>query len=188
MKTAHLIPGLVLFIFLSLFACKKDTTPLEPFPGIFGNLIKNSSFEKNGNPSLSHWYVREGDSISFVNDTPPGGGDWSICLPAEWVPQPESPAYFIPLRPGKHILELSFYGKFYGITGVALFLLKKEQAREVTALQLVTDTIWTKYTLTDTVFINQGDSLSVLLSGGGTESVGGFTCFDLVELFEHRDN
>ncbi len=189
MKSFYLIPGLVLFIFLSNSGCKKKTAPLGIPHGTSANLIKNSSFEENGNPSLSYWYVQEDDSISFSNDTPPGGGNWSICLPAEWFgPLPDSPAYFVPLPPGKHILELSFYGKFYIINGVAMFILKTDQTRDVTAAQIVTDTVWTKYTLRDTLVINEGDSLSVVISGGGTENVGGFTCFDRVELFEQRDN
>ncbi len=189
MKSTQIISGLAIFVFLSLIGCKKETAPLEPLSALSANLIKNSSFEENGDPSLSHWYIRESDSISFANDTPPGGGNWSICLPAVWYgPLPVSPAYFVPLTPGKHILELSFYGKFYIINGVAMFILKTDQTRDVSAIQIVTDTVWTKYTLTDTVFIQEGDSLSIVLSGGGTENVGGFTCFDLVELFEHRDN
>jgi len=179
-----IINYLKIFIFISILfiiSCNKYKSPLESHPT--SNLIKNSSFEENGQPSLKYWYIQDSSKIKFSNDTPADGGKWSIYLHAEWYgPLPKSPSYFVPLSPGRHMLEFSVYGKSKTVPGSSLLILKKGDERQVEAQLLIADSTWTKYSLIDTLNINEGDSLFVLLYGGGTEVVDGITYFDLVEL------
>lgn len=166
---------------LYLLSCNKNASPLEIKDKT--NLILNSSFEVNGQPSLKYWYIQDSSQINFSHDTPIGGGKWSICLHAEWYgPLPKSPSYFVPLPQGKHILKFSVYGKSKTIHGAAFLILKKDAHQEITAQNLITDSTWTIYSTIDTLNINKGDSLFVLLYGGGTELVDGITYFDLVDL------
>ena len=165
---------------LHLFGCKKNDSPVEINNT---NLIMNSSFELNGQPSLKYWYVQDSSKISFSNDVPVGGGKWSIYIHTEWYgPLPKSPSYFVPLSPGKHIVKFSLYGKSKSVAGSAFLILHKGDERKISAQNLITDSSWTRYSTIDTLNINEGDSLFVLLYGGGTEVIDGITYFDLVEL------
>ncbi len=180
----------LIFLFVLLFnllSCHKNNSPLEndneklPPSGV--NLILNPSFEFNGEQSLKYWHVEDWPEIYFSNDTPPGGGNWSIFLHAQWAgPLPTSPSYYVPLSPGRHIVKFSFYGKSKTIPGAAYLILKTGKTREEITLNMVTDSIWTEYTSIDTLDIQEGDSLFVLLHGGNTEVADGITYFDLVDL------
>ncbi len=174
----------LIFLFIliwNLIGCNKDNSPLEVNNKT--NLIMNSSFEFNGQPSLKYWYVRDSSKIGFSNDTPLGGGKWSIFIHAEWYgPFPNSPSYFVPLSLGRHILKFSVYGKSKSIQGSAYLILQKGGDSSIIAKHLIKDRDWTKYSTIDTLNISEGDSLFVVLYGGGTEMVDGITYFDLVEL------
>ena len=143
----------------------------------------NSSFEFNGQASLKYWYIQDSPRMGFSNDTPVGGGKWSFFIHAEWYgPLPNSPSYFVPLSLGRHILKFSVYGKSETIHGSAFLILQKGGDSKITAQNLITDRSWTKYSTIDTLNISEGDSVFVLLYGGGTEVVDGITYFDLVEI------
>jgi len=174
--------GIFLFTFILFLAgCKKDNSLLGS-PDTT-NLILNPSFEENGQPSLKHWYVQDSSKINFSRDTPVNGGEWSVYLHAEWYgPLPKAPAYFVPISTGKHILKFSIYGKSKTVTGSAFLLLKRDNDLEIVDQNLITDRVWTKYSTTDTLNITEGDSLYILLYGGGTEVADGITYFDSVKL------
>jgi len=142
---------LILLSVLFIISCNKNKSLLESHP--ISNLIKNSSFEENGQPSLKYWYIQDSSKIKFSNDTPADGGKWSIYLHAEWYgPLPKSPSYFVTLSPGRHILEFSVYGKSKTIHGSSLLVLKKGDHRQIVAQNRITDSIWTKYSLIDTLY------------------------------------
>ena len=181
MKVNNYLLGLFVLSVLNLFGCKKNIATLENTD--MGNLIRNSSFEENGQPSLKFWNVQDTSKINFSKDVPPGGGHWSVYLHSEWYgPLPETPSCFIPLSSGTHILKFSIYGKSKTFFGSALLILKKGNVRKIVDQNSITDSIWTKYSIVDTLNISEGDSLFVLLYGGGTEIVDGITYFDLAEL------
>ena len=181
MKVNNYFAILVFMSILYLSGCKKNISSLETINKT--NLIMNSSFEVNGRLSLKYWHIQDCPKVRFSNDTPLDGGKWSIFLHAEWWgPWPESPSYFVHLSPGKHILKFSLWGKSKTIPGSAFLILKKGDWQKIKARHRIIDTTWTKYSLIDTLNINEGDSLFVLLYGGGTERIDGITYFDLVEL------
>ncbi|RMF60283.1 MAG: hypothetical protein D6748_04460 [Calditrichaeota bacterium] len=171
-----LVVGIALFP-----GCEEDTSPLKHSEGT--NLVQNPSFEENGEPSLDSWYVEDSSQITFSMDTPPNGGKWSIFLHAvHYGPMPESPAYYIPLSPGNHVIKFSVYGKYFAIPGSALLIVQQDSIREVASELVITDSVWTEYVTVDTVSLSEGDSLYILLYGGGTEVIDGITYFDLVKL------
>ena len=130
-----------------------------------------------------HWYVQDTSKIFFSKDVPRGASHWSVFLHAEhYAPLPKTPSYYVPLSTGKHILEFSIYSKSKTVFGSALLILKKGEVSEIVAENSITDTMWTKYSVIDTLNITEGDSLFVLLNDGGTEIVDGITYFDLAEL------
>jgi len=181
MKVKNYFLIFLFIIILNLLGCNENNSPLEVNNKT--NLIMNSSFEINGQPSLKYWYIQDSSKIGFSNDTPVGGGKWSISIHAEWYgPLPNSPSYFVPLSLGRHILKFSVYAKSKTIHGSAFLILQTGNDREIITQNLITDSIWTKYSTIDTLNINEGDSLFVLLYGGGTELIDGITYFDLVEL------
>jgi len=173
---------------LYIIGCDKNSSPLGISLNV--NLIRNSSFEANKQPSLKYWYVENTTKIDFSNDTPAGGGKWSVYLPAKhYGPLPLSPSYFVPLPPGKYILNFSVYGKSKTITnGGAYLILKKGYQREIVTQHLIADSVWTEYAAIDTLNIRANDSLFVLLTGGFTEILGGYTYFDRVNLEVLSDN
>ena len=106
-----------------LSGCKGDNTLLESPDRT--NLIRNSSFEENGQPSLMHWYVQDTSKIFFSKDVPRGASHWSVFLHAEhYAPLPKTPSYYVPLSTGKHILEFSIYSKSKTVFGSALLIPK----------------------------------------------------------------
>ncbi|RMG68196.1 MAG: hypothetical protein D6715_02875 [Calditrichaeota bacterium] len=187
MNTSRLFALLLVAGLGLIVGCSTDASPTGGTAD--RNLIANSSFEKNGQPTLENWFVEDTSKIQFVKDAPPGGGLWSVKLFADQpAPLPKSPAYPVPLPPGKHILAFSIYGKSKGIPGAALLVLKNGNNRQVVAFHSVTDSTWTRYALEDTLDLQPGDSLFVLLFGGGSEILFGETSFDRVELVEQEGN
>ena len=180
MKCGALNITLMMCFLFTLTNCNSNTNPV-----IFKdtNIVINSSFEEDGHPSLNDWIVDSTQVPYFDNDVPPGGGKWSLYLKANWYgPLPKTPLYFLPLSSGEHIINLSVWGKFKSIRGSVFLLLKNDNKQNVVGQISIENTTWTKYSLIDTVRINSGDSLFVLLFGGGTELVDGSTYFDLVEF------
>ncbi len=179
MKNFIFSMGLLLFLFT--IKCSTNKNPLSSHDGT--NLVLNSSFEENGRQSLKYWYVDSTQIPHFDNDVPPGGGKWSIFLEASWYgPLPKSPSYLLPLSSGKHILNLSLWGKYKSVRGSAFLIQKSSGKQNIVGQIVIEDTHWTKYSLIDTVQLAANDSLFILLYGGGSEVVAGRTHFDLIEL------
>ena len=172
--------SLIIFLIIILTKCNINK---NPFFSYNTNIIKNSSFEINGNTSIKYWFVNNTQIPYFDNDTPPDGGKWSLYLKANWyAPLPKSPSYLVPLPSGEHLLNLSLWGKYKTIHGSAFLILKNNDERNIVGQIDIIDTSWTYYSRVDRVRINANDSLFVLLFGGGDELLYGETHFDLVEL------
>ena len=181
MKANHYFLIFITAGFLFFSACHKLHFSVDS--SYTPNLIKNPSFEEDGQPSLKDWYVQDSSEIAFSNDTPEGGGKWSIYMHVQWYgPLPTSPSYYLPLEPGKHIFKFSIYGKSTMSRGAAYIILQKDGNREILAKNAITTTSWQQYTTTDTLNIADGDSVFILLYGGGTEAADGLTYFDSIEL------
>ena len=186
MKIKNYFLIFLFILILNLLRCNKNNSPLEVNNKT--NLIKNPSFELNGQPSLKYWIVQDSSKIDFSKNTPVDGSKWSILIHAEhYGPPQKTLSYFVPLSSGRHILKFSIYGKSKTIHGSAFLILQKDGNSKITAQNFIADTSWTKYSTIDTLTISESDSLFVVLSGDGTEIVDGMTYFDLVAL-EHIDS
>ena len=92
-----------LFVYVCILAvivvnsCNNSTEPdLSPV-----SLVSNPSFEVNGKPSLNGWKIMDSMSVRLVEDTPSGGGRWSLRLDASAFPG--SAAYtMVPAGQGRH--------------------------------------------------------------------------------------
>jgi hypothetical protein len=144
------------------------------------NLITNSSFEINGQKSLSGWIIYC-DNPSFVNDVPPGGGNWALELPTGWIPFSNWVETTVLSPVGSHEYQFSIYGKKNGHTGNAQLYLKRADSLIFCNRLTVIDTVWTYYSASDTLTTYTGDSLYVRILMTGTEDP--VSCyFDLCKL------
>ena len=181
MKVKNYFLIFLFIVILNLLGCKINNSPLEVNNKT--NIIMNSSFEFNGQPSLNYWNIRDSSEIGFSNDIPIDGSKWSISLQEEWYgPALKTLSYFVPLSLGRHNLKFSVYGKSENIHGSAFLILHKGGESKIIAQNLITDRNWTQYSTIDSQNFSEGDSLFVLIDGGGTELVDGIAYFDLVEL------
>ena len=183
----HMVFVLIVGLWLLVSSgCNTNGSPLVGLQG--ANLIANASFEKNGQPTLEGWFVRDSSAVQFAKDAPPGGGIWSLLLHAQMpAPLPFSPSMYIPLRSGRHVLSLAFWGKSQSVHGGVVLAVKRGTRWERAIFHPAMDTTWSHYTLQDTLTLEPGDSLFVQLFGGGSEVLPGRTYLDLVELVEIPD-
>jgi hypothetical protein len=173
---------MLLGILFIITACNVVSNPA----GEVSNLVKNGSFEENGKGSLKYWFGPDSSLAKLVNDAPERGGQWSVAIPMHRL-EPENfrLAQAVNLHSGTHILQFSFWAKKKGIAGGARLLRQTSDGKLIGEGGLVVkDTVWTQYTLLDTVQLQKGEKLYVDLSGGATELGSGTTSFDLVSLTE----
>ncbi len=152
-------------------------------PGIENNLILNPSFEENGNASLA-WWIIAGDTINqFTTDIPPNGGNWAITINSVWISPLTNGIYTtVKLSPGTHIYHFSVWAKYQNVTGSTNMLIVKPDTTIVLRSIQITDTLWKQYSVIDTIAADDSDSLSIILSGGGSQILFGKSYFDLCTL------
>ncbi len=163
-----------------IYSCKKTNNSNEE-PANVIELIHNSSFEMNGNPSRQGWLVDDTSLCQLINDAPPGGGNWSLKIYAEWTFLHSARTTVSPSE-GTHQFEFSVYGKKVKFHGSAILYIKHADTLIFRKFVTITDTTWTRYSFMDTISITRPDSLLVVLEGGLTNLVVGYTCFDLCSL------
>jgi hypothetical protein len=145
------------------------------------DLIKNYTFEYNGLPLSEGWIEHNNSDINFVQDAPPGGGKWSLMLKAEWGP-PEVLVNSIPAQPGLQVLRYSIWSRMDRIGGIAVFMLKRTDTLIMLKKFDIADTVWSRYSFTDTLTLSEGDTLMAELSGGFSQLLAGTTWFDLCRI------
>lgn len=184
MRAIYLYSG-ILFLTLVLFGgCTRDTTPVEfTNTNPDDNIIGNPSFELDGIASTEFWNVTDTSLFNLDKDAPVGGGAWSLAVrPIPFGPIPDSPSYLIPLYPEPYVFQLTFYAKYQNIPGSIIILLKNGSRKLTTASLRVDSNSWQKYSLVDSLYAEDGDSLMILLFGGRTDAKNGSTNFDQVIL------
>jgi hypothetical protein len=163
-----LIPVLILFIFSS---CEDEVTaPVETN----GNLIKNSSFEENGTPTLKYW--TSSGTINFYEDTPPEGGKYSAGIVENWGPHGTLSITF-PMPAGKRIIDFRCWSKTGNLPAeisLSVFQDTVHYLRSIT----VTDTLWQQYTILDTLNTSEGDSIMVELKGSISQLLPSLALYD----------
>ena len=181
MKINIFFSSILLSVFFICVKCQKSEEPISG-PINNNNLIINSSFETEGNPTLGDWLANDINRVEFSNDTPEDGGKYSITLEADWSPSPPSIFTLKKLVKGNHKYNFSFWAKCRGIGGYGYLCLINADTLIISKSTHVTDTTWTKYSIMDTISSSEYDSLKVILSGGFTHLIFGKTYFDLCKL------
>ncbi len=135
----------------------------------------------NGNPTRQGWLADDTSLCQLINDAPTGGDSWSMKINAEWTFQHSARTTVAPSE-GIHQFEFSVYGKIVRFHGSAILYLKHADTLTLRKFVTITDTTWTRYSFLDTISITRPDSLVVVLEGGLTNLVVGYTVFDLCSL------
>ena len=178
MKTLFTTIGL-----LTIFAatsCRKDNAIVPS--GANENLITDSSFESNGQPSFQGW-TGQSKTYSFVNDVPTGGGQWSLQLEPCWFPCEGYAETFVTGFNGNYTFKLICDTKAINWTG-QIILRKQNQSGTTIDLTKISfnNPAWTTVSLTTNVSLQTTDKLVVHLSAGGTEVANGQVLFDKINL------
>lgn len=172
----------LLIFFLGINNCgKKSVAPTshsEP-----RNLVKNSSFEQNGDSTTEGW---EGASSSNVyRDAPTFVGGGVFCLGLSGGCVWAYALYLLDSVEDGGIYELSCWAKKeqYGVGGAGISFFNK-RTRNFGKSSPVLSRNWTRIALVDTLSIAPGDSIYVALEVGGGifSSCTGF--FDLVQVIK----
>lgn len=157
-------------------------------PTLSGNLIINPSFELSNMPTIAGWDCNDTTLIAFSQDTPSNGGLYSLAI---------SPG---PIKAGNDSIEGSVYTTVAAIAGTHQYKLtvwaKADNWEGDAYLDIlkfnppalpifiespdIDSPIWQQYSMTtDPVTTNPGDSITIGLEVGSTNSTGGKVYFDL---------
>lgn len=177
------------FLIISLISIQCKETSLEPrketslAPTIGRNLLENGSFEVDHGPTLQGWQLGSSQLASLANDAPPGGGNWSLKLTADWAPTMGFAYTSVNHLRSGDIVKLSSFIR--GIRGGAGFIelrvgpsIWNANGKSISSQ----DILWRKISLTDTLTLGPNDSVWVVLSSGHTEWLAREGLFDLVRL------
>lgn len=181
MKTlSHQIPILAT---LSLFLSVLHSTPSVASATIdTTNLIQNSSFESNNQPTLQSW-VTDTTLRKFVQDVPPNGGQWSLQLIPGWFPQEGYARTYVSGQSGVGVYQISVWVKSTNGWRSTIRLGQWAQGTWINSKQISSDsTLWIQYSLIDTLSVQPNDTIAVHLSAGRAEIAKGNVLFDLVRL------
>ena len=182
----YLSLAVAVFTLLLSFACEKQQNGIVT-PNALGNLISNSSFEQGDSASLYGWHrlippsIPESLAIKFLGDTPPGGGEFSVAVKNDWANDAGVYTY-IPLPEGRHIYEFSVWAKFdttdWGPAWIRYYVRDVSGYWNSTSIA-VQDTVWTQYTLRDTLDSSETDIALIYLRGSPYQFTRNYTLYDL---------
>ncbi len=181
MKIGIIFSSILFLASIIFIVCQKSEESISG-PINNHNLIINSSFETEGNPTLGDWLTDDINRVEFSNDSPEDGGKWSIALEADWSPSPPSLFTLKKLVKGNHKYNFSFWAKCEGIGGYGYLSLKNLDTLIIKKYIQVVDTTWIIYSIIDTISSNEYDSIELKLSGGFSHLLYGKTYFDLCKL------
>jgi len=169
MKNIKFIMMIALVLFFT--SCKDDSNPVI-YDDV--NLISNPSFEENGNPTLRGWEVS--GSINFYEDTPAGGGKYSVGINTVWG-IPEYISVTVPVSEGKRIFTFTCWSKAERLPSeISMHLIRDTIITN--SFVTVSDSNWKSYTIVDTISVVRGDSLRIYLKGGSSQLLSSKTFYD----------
>lgn len=146
------------------------------------NLVQNSSFEINDQPTLQSW-VADTTLTQFFQDAPPGGGKWSLRIFPGWIPQEGFARTYISGQSAVGVFRLVFWAKSINSWLGSASFGQWTQNGWVRSKRIYCDsTDWTQFSLIDTLSLQPNDTIAVHLSAGAVELSNGQILFDLVEL------
>ena len=150
--------------------------------------ILNGSFETNGQPSLNNWLITCEGGESFY-DAPADGGSWCLRLPEGNLQGcfPEIAQQKIPNIGNGDIWQVSVWARQYekktSPTSIYLKVFHPSGDSSIIAKDTTTANDWTLLTIVDTLLIEEGDSVFIVLDAGitsGPQLVDSYSYFDLV--------
>ena len=172
--------GLILLAFLVCGNVRPSSAQILNSDSL--NLIANPSFEVNGQPTLQFW-TADTFLTAFVQDTPPGGGSWSLMLGPGWIPAEGYARTYVSGLSGRRILELTVWIKSLNSWPGSASLGQWSKGGWVTSKRVYCDsTNWTQISIDDTLSLLPTDTVAIHLSAGATEVAYGEDLFDLVRL------
>ena len=164
---------------LLLLSCREDLTVApDSDPTNQSAILLNSSFELGGVSTLQGWTASNEQLTTFLADTPPDGGNWSLSISST-----PGPGAFIeakvPASTGTRTYKVSVWAKYLRTTGTISIIQKSQNTTFIRSSVSVEDTLWTSHLRLDTLTTVTGDSVGVRLSGGVTEFTTGTVAYDL---------
>lgn len=178
MKTYRNLAVTIIFLFSVLYSgcernCMNENDDNE-------NLIKNSSFETNGQSSFDGW---KGIEYAFVEDVPSDGGKWALQVSPGWIPEEGFAETAITDLSGLQTFEFSCETKAINWTGHITMLKKKGDGSTYELAKITFDNAeWKPLSLTFNSTFEKTDLLIIHLSAGVTEVAYGRVLFDNITL------
>jgi hypothetical protein len=174
--------GITLALAFASAECVDQVTPPEDIQQ--GGQILSSSFEADGSPTLDGWLAGDPTHTSVVRDAPAGGGSWAAKLVSNGSP---TTAYlYVPmtrLRTGDTVRVSCFVKAFDQAGGGAVELRVGSSLDSPWRKKVVSyDTLWAEVSLTDTVGLEPGQVVWLVLSSLHSEVIPRQGLFDLVSV------
>jgi hypothetical protein len=183
----RVLPACAAAVFtLLLLSCRESV--MRPGPTPAEEQILDSSFERDGRPTLEGWRVTNPSLTSLVPEPAPGGGRWSLGLAADWAPTTGFVTLPLPKIRDGDVLRLSAFVRAVDREGggsIGLAVLRVVGPGYVwggAKWASTASTSWTRLVLQDTVSVPPGDTVWVVLSSHHTEIQRREGRFDLVTL------
>lgn len=167
---------ITLFLSLIIFGCSEEENTVNP-PA--GNLLFETSFEKNGYFSFDGWTLPAGSDSS--TDVPAQGGKYSLLLNATWGPELYA-EFKVPVLTQFIDYKLSFWSKYSLVNGKAILSLIRDGSTVKEKSVLIKDIVWSSYSISDTFSVAAGDSFLVQFTAGSNQLFPAETYFDLCKL------
>ena len=165
-------------ILLWFWSCKQETQITDDI----SNLIHNSSFETNGQPTFQTW-IADTTLARLVQDVPNGGGSWSLRLEPGWIPQEGFARTYITGESGTGGYYLRVWTKSINRWRGSVTIGKWSGNTLTQTKSAYSDSSgWNYIALVDSLSLESGDSIGVHLSAGSTELSNGAVLFDLITL------
>ncbi len=158
-------------------------------PPVCFSQVLNGSFETDGQPLLDQWSIScDGESFQ---DAPSAGGTWSLRFQTGNLQGcfPGTGAQIIPEFRNGDIWQVSVWARqdeqksaqtsFY----LKVFH-KTDKDGTILSVDTTTSNEWTQLTIVDTLVLDEGDSVAIVLDAGGTsgpQQLDSYSYFDLVE-------
>ncbi len=176
----------LLLISLYLFVCffLSCENSVDTQNGSNEDLIQNSSFEIDGNPSINGWtffHPIQKEFKCFSNEVPPYGGKWSVYLPLVGDRIVSHLQTKIAAPAGTNRYRLSVWAKAWSVPGGSSgFVSLGLNTTNIKSI-ICTDTTWQYYESIDTITANKGDTITVMINSG-TQYRSRSSYFDLCRL------
>ncbi len=157
---ALIILGVLQFIPI---ACTMNSSS----PNKSGNLVSNPDFESNGSPSLAGWKVNDTGWVQIVSNAPSGSKLLSLWLEPSFGPAAGGTATtYITGQSGNGVYNFSCWERNFANWYWGYVLIEQVRNGQVISSRNLNtnDTLWTMFTLADTLDMQASDTLLISLN------------------------